>query len=439
MTHESPPFKVPVVILIVGSGVFGLSTALALSKRPQYAQSKIILLDRLPFPAADSSSIDTSRIIRADYASAAYTSLAAQAQELWRGEWGTEGRYSESGLVLTADKQSSDYVRASLANVRRLAREAQDEGGVEELNTAEDIEREVGTGGHSGSWGYINRRSGWADAEAAMRYARKKVEHHGRVDFRTGEVRRLLRIGNDIEGVELASGETIFASLVVLATGAWTGKLLDLRGRAEATGQVLAYMNITQQEQERLERMPILLNMSTGLFIMPPKERVLKFARHAYGYSNPTRVHHPEKAGAWIDVSLPKTQVDKPGQWIPKEGEEACRRAVREMIPSLGNRPFASTRVCWYTDTPEGDFIITYHPGYSGLFLATGGSGHGFKFLPVIGERILDAIEGNTPDEFKAKWAWPEKTVDVVITKDGSRGGRPGMVLDVEMVKGCRL
>ncbi|KAI9717267.1 MAG: hypothetical protein M1812_004794 [Candelaria pacifica] len=439
MAEGSPPFNIPTTILIVGSGAFGLSTALALSKRPQYARSKIILLDRLPFPAPDSSSIDTSRIIRADYASAAYASLATQAQELWRGEWGAEGRYCESGLVLTADQENVDYVRASLGNVRGLARDAQDRGGVEELKTAEDIEKEVGTGGCSGTWGYINRRSGWADAEAAMRYARKKVEEHGKVEFRTGEVQRLLRKGNNIEGVEMIGGGIISANLVILATGAWTAKLIDLRGRAEATGQVLAYMDLTQQEQERLAKIPVLLNFSTGLFVIPPKERILKIARHAYGYSNPTRIPHPERAGTWIDVSLPSTQVDEPRQWIPREGEEACRRAVRDMVPSLGDRPFTSARVCWYTDTPEGNFIITYHPGYNGLFLAIGGSGHGFKFLPVIGEKILDAVEGNTPDEFRTEWAWPEKTVDVVVTNDGSRGGRPGMVLDVEMGKGSRL
>ncbi len=82
--------------------------------------------------------------------------------------------------------------------------------------------------------------------------------------------------------------------------------------------------------------------------------------------------------------------------------------------------------------------MVTYHPDYQGLFLATGGSGHGFKFLPVIGNKIADRVERKCPEEFK-KWAWPKETVETVVTEDGSRGGRPGMVLDEELAKGDEL
>lgn len=102
---------------------------------------------------------------------------------------------------------------------------------------------------------------------------------------------------------------------------------------------------------------------------------------------------------------------------------------------SLANRPFTKARICWYTDTPHGDFLITYHPDFEGLFLATGGSGHGYKFLPIIGEKIVDCVEGRCPEEFREKWKWPAQRMDVVITEDGSRGGRPGMVLGEEFMK----
>lgn len=79
--------------------------------------------------------------------------------------------------------------------------------------------------------------------------------------------------------------------------------------------------------------------------------------------------------------------------------------------------------------------MITYHPEFEGLFLATGGSGHGYKFLPVIGEKIADTVEGHCPVEFTQKWGWPKERVEVVVTEDGSRGGRPGMILDEEFKK----
>jgi len=336
-------------------------------------------------------------------------------------------------LVLVAEKGDDEYVRKSLENVRKLATKNGNEEKVRELKDRREIERVVGTGGWSGEWGYINRSSGWADAEAAMKFARRKVEETGRVQFRTGEAKRLLQRGRKIVGVELSNDNIIQADLVMLATGAWTGALVDLRGRAEATGQVLAYMDITQDEQDRLEKIPVLLNTSTGLFIIPPRNRLLKVARHGYGYTNPQRIPHPNRQGEVINISTPST-----GGPIPAEGESACRQALVSMLPHLASRPFCKTRICWYTDTPTGDFIITHHPEYDGLFLATGGSGHAFKFLPVIGEKIVDAIGGWVERELVALWGWREGRVEVVVTEDGSRGGRRGMVLGEEMGKGER-
>jgi sarcosine oxidase / L-pipecolate oxidase len=438
-------FLAPSSILIVGSGVFGLSTALSLSRRSQYSQSTIIVLDRSPFPASDGSSIDTSRIVRSDYSSLAYASLAARAQTEWRkaepGELGAEGRYSESGLVLVADTgyQGEEYVKICWENVQNKMKQDGDLDGVSELPNEEAIKAAVGTGGGSGDWGYINRRSGWADAEASMRWLRHTVESTGRVTFVHGEAEQLLKTGKKVHGAMLKDGRKIQADLVILATGAWTGKLVDLRGRATATGQVLTYLDLTAAEQAYLEKMPVLLNMSSGLFIIPPKDRLLKVARHAYGYLNPVTIPNPDNPEETITVSLPFTIHDEPTLQAPAEGLLACRQALHSMIPSLANRPFSRSRVCWYTDTPNGDFLITYHPGFTGLFLATGCSGHGFKFLSVIGDCIADCVEGRCPIEFEEKWKWPAEQVETVVTEDGSRGGRPGLVLKEELKKGSKL
>jgi sarcosine oxidase/L-pipecolate oxidase len=137
-------------------------------------------------------------------------------------------------------------------------------------------------------------------------------------------------------------------------------------------------------------------------------------------------------------VSLPKTGVDHPDMQIPPEGMAACRAFLRKAIPSMGDRPFINTRICWYTDTPTGDWLITYHPKYEGLFVATGGSGHGYKFLPIIGERIVDVIQGKDRDELgrelRQRWSWPEKrrSEDQVWTDDWRGAGRKGMILAEE-------
>jgi sarcosine oxidase/L-pipecolate oxidase len=329
----------PTSIFIVGSGVFGLSTAYALAQRPTYSNTKITVLDRSPFPSPDGSSIDTSRIVRADYSDPAYAALASAAQSEWRkqgaNELGGEGRYTECGLVLVADKgvQGEEYVRESCENVKNLSSAAGDKDAIQELATRTEIDAAVGTGGGNGDWGYINRRSGWADAEAGVRFMRSRVEGTGRVTFLQGEAQSLIKDGSKVTGVKLADGQTLKAELVILATGAWTGKLVDLRGRAQATGQVLVYLDLSQEEQDKLEKMPVLLNMSTGLFIIPPRNRLLKIARHAYGYANPVQIPNPDNPEETIEVSLPRTSWEDKDQWVPKEGEDACREALREMIP----------------------------------------------------------------------------------------------------------
>lgn len=344
---------------------------------------------------------------------------------------------------MAANKGDDDYVWKSYENVTRLAKNNGSKEKVQKLADKTEIQRVLGTGGYSGEWGYINRSSGWADAEAAMMFARRKVEETGRVTFLTATAKRLLFRGRKVVGVQLTncSQREIHADLVVLATGAWTGALVDLRGRATATGQVLAYMPITAAEQSRLGKMPVILNISTGHFIIPPRHELLKVARHGYGYANPRLIPHahpdPQLSGAshgeTIETSTPPTDSSASGT-IPAEGADACRAALREIMPSLASRPFSKTRICWYTDTPSGDFIVTYHPDLEGLFLATGGSGHAFKFLPVIGEKVADGVEGLLEGELRHLWRWREERVEGEwSTDDGSRGGRKGMVLGVEM------
>lgn len=85
-------------------------------------------------------------------------------------------------------------------------------------------------------------------------------------------------------------------------------------------------------------------------------------------------------------------------------------------------------------ERPDGNFLIDYHPSCDRLFIATGGSGHAFKFFPVIGDKILAAIEHRLDPELKALWSWRAQPVDDFIgTEDGSRAGRKGMLLDQEL------
>lgn len=80
-----------------------------------------------------------------------------------------------------------------------------------------------------------------------------------------------------------------------------------------------------------------------------------------------------------------------------------------------------------------GDFLIDYYPGVSGLFVATGDSGHGFKVFPIIGEKILDAIQGKLDYSLLELWRFREKAASTFHgVDDGTRGGKRGMILENE-------
>lgn len=476
-TMDDP--DIPSSILIIGSGVFGLSTAHSLSLDHRFSTSTITVLDRSPFPSPDGSSIDSSRIVRADYADISYARLCLDAQARWREGWWGEGEaYHEDGLVIAiknaVDQGAGDaaeehrhgvpnltggeYMRRSLENVKRIGLEEGKD--VEVLKDMAAVSTQFGqpdaTKGDGvcmtfdADVGYINRRSGWVDARAAMENIRRKTEETGRVKFITGQARRLIFTpdgegGHHVSGAELVDDTSITADLTILAAGAWTPSLLDMRGIASATGQVLGYIPLSPSESSILERNPTILNESTGLFIITPSASVLKVARHGYGYANPTTIPNPEppsssSADQSITVSLPRTCWDDPSHCVPPEGEAAMRAFLSRTFPSLASRPFTNTRLCWYTDTPHGDWIVSHHPSYKGLFVATGGSGHAFKFAPVVGDCVVQRILG---EEVKyglgGKWDWPVERMEgeggQVWTEDW-RGGRKGMVLDEEYKRG---
>lgn len=265
-----------------------MSTAIALSNR--HPESQVTVLEQAQtIPNPHGSSVDSSRIVRADYANAAYARLAADAIARWRmTDWGKEGQYIENGLVLVypnGDSSAGKYVRKSYENVKAMETDK-----VEFLPTKADVERVMaGYGaGNDVAGGYVNWGSGWSNAEAGVRFARELLEKEGKVVFKTGEVEKVIFAEDKrATGVQLSDNTTIKADLIILATGAWTPKLVDLRGRAQSTGQVLAYLRITDEEEKQLANMPTLLNFATGMFIIPPRDNLLKIARHAYGYLNP--------------------------------------------------------------------------------------------------------------------------------------------------------
>lgn len=348
------------------------------------------------------------------------------------------------------------YVHASLANVSAL--EGTSSSDIEILSSAHDIQRVMmPAGGSYGSKGYVNCTSGWADASGAMEALREHVLvlglAHGGFHWINGTVSTLTFSSPQqvarVTGARLASGHQLTADLTVLAAGAWSGKLLDLRGRVQATAQTMAYVQLEPQKVREWARTPVLIHYTSGFFMIPPTpDGILKIGCHAHGWLNEIQIPHPEplamqaadesghdsRMEPFIHTSLPATDFVT----LPPSSIDPLRNFLAACVPSLAPRLtrstlFTATRVCWYADTPTGDFLVDFAPRYGrSLLVATGGSGHAFKFLPVLGEKIVErmtrekgAEEEKNKGAYEELWRWREELDE--MGGDESRCGEKGL------------
>jgi len=93
---------------------------------------------------------------------------------------------------------------------------------------------------------------------------------------------------------------------------------------------------------------------------------------------------------------------------VTADHEAKCRSFMRESLPALAEAPIIGRRLCLYCDTWDGNFWIDRDPERDGLVVAAGGSGHGFKFAPLLGNIIADVIE-ERPNRFAHRFAWRAK------------------------------
>ncbi|KAF5013020.1 hypothetical protein FDECE_967 [Fusarium decemcellulare] len=420
MTSRNPVSK-DEPIVIVGAGVFGLSTALELKKR---GYQNVTVIDRYLPPVIDGSSVDISRVIRVEYADPLYGKMAREAHQGWVRDY--PDHYHESGFVMLANASGNSYVEKSKDANKSLG------DTLEEYENAHDIRKQFPEiqAQLDGMKAYHNKTGGWADAESSIRQLANECSLAG-VAFITGARGRVTSLrysGTRVTGVNVAQGDAIPASQVILATGAWSNRLLPISHATSASGQPVGFIRLTPEESARVAKMPVIINLSTGVFIFPPtpKTNILKIARHGYGWATDVEVKDP--LGQARSVSSPKRDGNNAASsYLPEDAEQALREGLQQLVPEFVNREWIRRRLCWYSDTPEGDFIIDHHPVREGLFLATGGAGHAFKFLPVLGRYVADCFENKAPEALRHKWRLraPDGNKEIVKQGDGSRGGPP--------------
>ena len=362
--------------LIVGAGIYGITTALELNKRGY--QVGMINPDQIPHPLA--SSTDISKVIRMEYGTdLLYMEMVDQAIDTWHA-WNDkfgEELYHEVGFLMVCRAPMETRLNAwdwtSYQNL--IARGHHPE----RIDSATLAERFPAFSSNVYVDGFYHARAGYAESGRVVENLAAQARARG-VTIHEGQTADEILIADGAAtGIRTREGETFNAGHVIVCAGAHTPYLLpELQTVMHVTGHPVFHLRPSNPERFTAATFPVFSAdiAYSGWYGFPlhPHENVVKIANHGVG----VRLHpeHDER--------------------VVTDAEEASFRAfLAEAIPSLADEPIVYTRRCVYTDTLDGHFWIDQHPTIKGLSVGTGGSGHGFKFAPVLGELIAAAALGD--------------------------------------------
>ncbi|PLB49367.1 FAD/NAD(P)-binding domain-containing protein [Aspergillus steynii IBT 23096] len=401
-------------ILIVGAGIFGVSTAYHLALHASNP-SRITLLDRAAAPSSVAASTDINKIIRADYSNPLYMDLGFEAIEAWKNLpfFRDAGVYHQSGWI-AMDEKHSDVPTRIRENFRASGREDV----IEDL-TEEEVRRRWSVLAQTdcapfGSY-YYNPSAGWADAGKALQVMAQETVKLG-VNYQVGEARRVVWGDGRVEGVGTEMGRVFRADKVLLATGAWTSQLMSsvedelglleaerVESQISATGVSVAHFQLSEAEKEVYSQLPVFVYGGLGEVIPPTESGVLKFT-FSTSFKNTVQTPSGHK------ISVPSIQ----SQWeVPKKLQESSIPQIRARIPQIleNDRRPDYYRLCWDSISSDQHPRITRHPDskLSNLYLAVGGSFHCYKFLPTIGKYVVNVLNGVTNGAQQDEaWVWKQ-------------------------------
>lgn len=370
-------------VIIVGAGINGVTAAIELKKRGH----DIVLVDPGPLPHPLAASTDISKAVRAAYgADEQYTELAERSIKLWR-EWNREFDtqfYHEVGVMFVRQRKlkPGDFEHESFKTLERRGHK------VERMNSARFWKRFPAWNPELYRDGVLELEAGYAESGRVVAVLVERAKSLG-VELREGAKFSHLDEGdNGISGIVLDRGKRIAGDSVVMAVGAWTPYLLPFTKKFfRASGQPIFHLKPRQPELFAPDCFPVFGAdiTTTGYYGFPiNRDGVVKVANHGDG-----REMSPES----------------PERAVTIEDEINLREFLSSTFSALANAPIVYSRVCMYCDTHDGHFWIARDPERQGLIIAAGDCGHGFKFAPVLGEIIADAVE-EKPNPILQKFRW---------------------------------
>ena len=412
-------------VAVVGAGVFGLGAAIELQRRGH----RVTVFERYGLPSSQGASVDSSRMVRADYgADGFFVDLGLRAIARWH-EWnarsaklGTGPLYHPVGVVFfrDGDIDAGGYEHDSMEQFRVRARPVRRLG----PGTPTQAIPAWAAGDVSPyTDGYLQPNAGYANARATVEFMAHTARELG-VTFCVGETAGAC-VGyvpgtspGSVAGIVTADGRQHAADKVLVAAGPWSPTLVpELRGLIQVVGQPLVYVKVP----EPLRAMFAPGNCPAftadisrqGWYGFPADDASggrIKVGLHGNGFI----YEAPAPDGQGV-CSMPAP----PGRARPPEATVRSIKAfIDRSFPALRGQPVDETRFCYYCDSWDSYFYIDQVPQRPGLYVATGGSGHGFKFAPVLGEIIADAVE-DRPGPQGAPFLWRARpSTDARVAED---------------------
>jgi monomeric sarcosine oxidase len=354
-------------VAVIGAGAFGGWTALQLRR----LGAEVVLVDAWGPGNARSSSGGESRVIRAIYGSdRIYVEMVKRSYELWEQLDATTDAqlYIETG-ALWMHRGDDAYVRSSIAILAELGFP------VDKLTLDEARRRypQIDFGGVTSVW--FERRAGALSARRACITVRDAVQKAGG-SYRTAAVEPGPIDGDAMAALRLADGSRLDADAYVFACGPWLGRLFpEVIGDAiRPTRQEVYYFGAPRGSQRYAAgRLPIWIDFGERIVYGVPD-----LDGRGFKLADDTRGEPFDPTG---------------GERTPSaDGIARARRLLAERFPELAGAPLVEARVCQYENSPDGHLIVDRHPQAKNVWLAGGGSGHGFKLSPAVGELIAAAV-----------------------------------------------
>ena len=355
-------------VAIIGAGVFGAWTAYQL----QRSGRQVVLIDAYGPGNSRSSSGDESRIMRMGYgADEIYTRSARHSLKIWKEFSANCGEqlFHQTGVLWLAHEDDPYAMKTKETLLR---------AGVplEELTTDAIARRYPQLGRERISWALL-------EPEAGVLMARRAVRAVARATIAAGGTFVQAAIAKPSGTAKLShlmtsDGERILAAVYVFACGPWLPKLFPalLGDRIHPTRQEVFYFGVPPGD---------------GRFQEPALPTWIDFKDEAYGL--------PDIEGRGLKVAIDHHgepfDPDNGDRVVCSKGLAEVRRYLAQRVPAMKDAPVIESRVCQYENTSNGDFLIDRHPEFENVWLVGGGSGHGFKHGPVIGEYVAARVNGD--------------------------------------------